>query len=275
MNNLYYINCLTNLHVGSGDVNYNIVDQEVEKDPVTGNPVVHASGIKGALRDAFHAKVEKSNAAPFTQENENSIFGKAGDDEKDKKDSAGAYRFLNAQMLSRPLRCTESAYISVTTLDILNDFVAMLEAFGIASPIPDFNENIAQMVTFGRDTSFLISVGGGQVEGERTGELPQEVVKALKPLLGERFAIAKSFDDYDLPVIARNNLQTPKGNLWYEEYVPHHSRFYCIIITPDESSNKDENLPTLENVVPKLVQVGGNASVGYGYCKFEKAGIVR
>jgi CRISPR-associated protein Cmr4 len=48
---LYKIECLTNLHVGSGDANYSIVDNEVEKDEVLGSPVIHASGVKGALRD--------------------------------------------------------------------------------------------------------------------------------------------------------------------------------------------------------------------------------
>ena len=28
------LECLTNLHVGNGDVNYNIIDNEVERDPV-------------------------------------------------------------------------------------------------------------------------------------------------------------------------------------------------------------------------------------------------
>ena len=49
----YKIECLTNLHVGSGEINYNIVDNEVEKDAITNLPVIHASGVKGALRDAL------------------------------------------------------------------------------------------------------------------------------------------------------------------------------------------------------------------------------
>ena len=28
------LECMTNMHVGNGDVNYNIIDNEVEKDPV-------------------------------------------------------------------------------------------------------------------------------------------------------------------------------------------------------------------------------------------------
>ena len=52
----YKIDCITNLHVGSGDLNYNIVDNEVERDAVTGYPVIHASGLKGALREHFSKK---------------------------------------------------------------------------------------------------------------------------------------------------------------------------------------------------------------------------
>lgn len=28
---LFQVDCITNLHVGSGDVNYNIIDNEIEK----------------------------------------------------------------------------------------------------------------------------------------------------------------------------------------------------------------------------------------------------
>ena len=54
MNSHFYaVKCLTNLHMGSGDTNFNIVDNEVQKDPVTQMPIMHSSGIKGALRDHF------------------------------------------------------------------------------------------------------------------------------------------------------------------------------------------------------------------------------
>lgn len=50
---LFKVECITNLHVGNGDVNYNIIDNEVEKDPVTNCPTMNASGIKGAIREFF------------------------------------------------------------------------------------------------------------------------------------------------------------------------------------------------------------------------------
>ena len=49
---LLKMECLTDLHVDSGESNYNIIDNEVQKD-LNGNPTVHSSGIKGAMREYF------------------------------------------------------------------------------------------------------------------------------------------------------------------------------------------------------------------------------
>ncbi|MBE6666498.1 MAG: CRISPR-associated protein Cmr4, partial [Ruminococcaceae bacterium] len=92
---VYYIDCLTNLHVGSGDANFNIVDKEVEKDPLTGYPVVHASGIKGALREAY--------AKTHTEDDQTKrIFGKPATDNE--TDTGGSYKFFDAHLLYRPMR---------------------------------------------------------------------------------------------------------------------------------------------------------------------------
>ena len=91
---VYYIDCLTNLHVGSGDANFNIVDKEVEKDPVTGYPIVHASGIKGALREAYR----KNHSEKETEK----IFGKPATENE--SDTGGSYKFFDARFLYRPVR---------------------------------------------------------------------------------------------------------------------------------------------------------------------------
>ncbi|HEM3702813.1 TPA: CRISPR-associated protein Cmr4 [Streptococcus suis] len=80
--NIYLLECLTNLHVGNGEVNYNIVDNEVERDAVTGYPTINSSGVKGALRAHFeelgHSKVKE-------------IFG---------EDQPGKLKFLSANLLA-------------------------------------------------------------------------------------------------------------------------------------------------------------------------------
>lgn len=73
-------------------------------------------------------------------------------------------------------------------------------------------------------------------------------------------------DDYreiPLPVIARNYLENGESkNLWYEEIVPYDSRFVSVIIETDEF--QEGFLKGLAG----FVQVGANASIGYGLCKF-------
>ena len=51
---LFHIDALTNMHVGSGNITYGFVDNLIQRNAVTGFPVIHASGIKGALREYFN-----------------------------------------------------------------------------------------------------------------------------------------------------------------------------------------------------------------------------
>jgi CRISPR-associated protein Cmr4 len=60
----YFIETLTNTHVGSGDVTLGVVDKEIQKDPVTSLPVFHPSSIKGAIRDHFESQKDEDNFQP-------------------------------------------------------------------------------------------------------------------------------------------------------------------------------------------------------------------
>ncbi|WP_148880177.1 RAMP superfamily CRISPR-associated protein [Streptococcus sp. Marseille-P7376] len=88
---IFVIECITNLHVGNGDVNFNIIDNEVERDVVTGFPTINSSGVKGALRSFFEEnKLSKINE----------IFGS----ENSKVTTSGALKFLSANLLALPIR---------------------------------------------------------------------------------------------------------------------------------------------------------------------------
>lgn len=244
----YAIECLTNLHVGSGDTNYSIVDNEVEKD-INGLPMIHASGVKGALRQALTGKV-----------NVDEIFGAKGSNERSQE---GSHKFLDAHLISRPLRVANSnelSAVSVITVDTINRLLKQTAAFG--APIAD----IDQITTpaFG-DNEFLTTVNENiKVEGEATARLEGKTAEELKKLgnvLPSKLAIAKNFDYYALPVMARNCLVEGRENLWYEEVVPHGSVLYFGIVYPDGAP---------ELAFPDVVQFGGNASIGCGYCKITK-----
>lgn len=70
-------------------------------------------------------------------------------------------------------------------------------------------------------------------------------------------------NDEALPIIARNCLENGESvNLWYEQVLPSMSVLAAIIAT----NGKDD----LDILNGKIVQIGANATIGYGYCKFVK-----
>jgi CRISPR/Cas system CMR subunit Cmr4 (Cas7 group RAMP superfamily) len=88
--------------------------------------------------------------------------------------------------------------------------------------------------------------------------------------LTSKYAVL-STDDFKsvvsaLPVIARNHLENGiSQNLWYEEIVPHKTLFLTFIGLTD--TFRDDFEAALE---ADLIQVGANATIGYGLCKFSK-----
>ena len=69
-------------------------------------------------------------------------------------------------------------------------------------------------------------------------------------------------EDDNLPIIARNCLENGEStNLWYEQVLPSQSVLATIIEGPRELE---------EALDEKIVQIGANATIGYGYCKFIK-----
>ena len=249
----YKIFCLTNLHVGSGDINYNIVDNEVERDAVTGYPIIHASGLKGALREHYSGKEGRGFEI-------RDVFGQeSGSDEI----KAGSYKFLDAYMLGRPMRVRGSlASIMVVSEKSVNDFIRRMNTFGVTK----YGTELLN-VEFPENVDFLSNESGISVEAETTKEIPEsamEILRKLEELIGDKVAIVKDFNDYDLPVVARNYLKDGESkNLWYEEVVPHDSVFYTFVLTPDDTT-------LLELEQEPYIQIGGNASIGCGFTKFAK-----
>lgn len=257
--NLYRIDCLTNMHVGNGDVNYNIVDNEVEKDPVLGVPTIHSSGIKGALR-AYCEEKEMSDVC--------SVFGSSRYDSTDQtKSTPGSYKFLNANLIARPLRVSQGniSYINVTTVEMIDGFLKLMHNLGITKidglSLPE-KLNLNKF-----SGEFLVSTDDCKgIEGFSVEKFDSntDAFRLLNKLIGDRFGVTSTtmFKSFDLPVLARNQLDNGiSNNLWYEEIVPHQSIFYFSIVTPQHGK---------ELIFNELVQIGASASIGYGFTKVTK-----
>lgn len=247
----YKIECLTNMHVGASEVNYDIVDNDVERDSITGVPIIHASGVKGALRDAL--------AKNYSEEEINTIFGARGSSEMG---NGGTHKFLDAMMISRPMRIYGSQTlpsVSVFTVGSVNSELKRISDFGCDG----FGINELPKIDFGKNKFLTSLTGDVRIEAEKTGffsDAEKNTLGKISAIIGKEYAVAQSFDDYELPVVARNCLDG-KGNLWYERIVPHGSVFVFGVIYPDGAE---------ELAFPKVVQFGGNASVGCGYTTITK-----
>ena len=224
------LECITNMHVGNGDVNYNLIDNEVEKDPVTGYPTINASGVKGALREFL---LENANV--------NKWFGS---DEKG-KNTKGLLKVLGADMLTVPLRASKGndAYYLVTTEEALNKHINNCEIF------------------FGKTPNYTeVAVQGIEAEGIKLQTKKKVFDKELH-IIGD-----EAFRKLSLPVMARNKLDNGKSsNLWFEEVVPHKSIFTFMVLANECDK---ELLESFKSAVDgKVIQFGGSASIGYGLCK--------
>lgn len=128
---IFVIECLTNLHVGNGDVNFNIIDNEVERDVVTGFPTINSSGVKGALR-AFFEENKLSNI--------DKIFGS-------ESSNSGALKFLSANLLALPIREAngDNPYSLHAPETAHKDFKKMMTDFGLKEvPVTDIKSDIKE-----------------------------------------------------------------------------------------------------------------------------------
>ena len=130
----------------------------------------------------------------------------------------------------------------------------------LAIPVPTHNE---------RGYSLAYSDGVISSFVEKANVLGAESITAegIKQKIGVNLLKRDDFDDLcsddSLPIIARNCLDNGESiNLWYEQVLPSHSVLGTIIVTP-----RGDELDLLNG---KIVQIGANATIGYGYCKFVK-----
>ena len=258
---LFKIEALTNMHPGSGDNNFGVVDNMVQRDPATNLPVIHGSSLKGAIKEFFGCEDNSTDA--FCKQ----VFGDG--------DNSGLYRFLPAQLLAIPLRSTHKPYYMATSPGVIRQFLDLAEKINIS--LPD---------TIKRDLEYIAGLqpGNPKVTGivnnliiedyeqfDNLDRIQRDTLEFLGATDNNLLVLSdKDFvqitDQNNLPVVARNKLVNGKSdNLWYEQVIPRFTVFVMPLIATDDESlwNKFK-----DEILGKPVQIGGNASVGYGFTRF-------
>jgi len=255
---IFIIDVLTNMHVGSGDTNYNIVDKEVQRDIVTNHPTINSSSLKGALREYF--KYKNSSIVDY-------IFGSERNKGKSKSES-GKYTFFNANLLFLPVRSNKKQFFYGTCPALIKDFKEELMMFQNNNNFFCEIDKYFNAVKDDKPVVFLKEDKDLTIEGFKKFHFLKADGIINRFQINIKDIVIFSDDDFkkeistNLPVIARNKLENGESkNLWYEEVVPKKSIFYFGVITGQEY--KDE---FIEIITDEPVQIGANATIGYGYC---------
>ena len=244
---IYLIHCITPMHPGSGDNNFGEIDNLIQRDPASGLPVIYSSTLKGAIK-------EYCRQDPMPEFN--AIFGISGTDNEDDEGSsvqqsiAGKCRFFTADLLALPVQGINVPYYLTSHNEIIGDVNKKLKLLGAA-----LNWDAAFSET---DTDLNYEIKG------RLFTTPILRETELYHTSDFNSGIAKY-----LPVISRNQLENGESqNLWYEEIIPRESRFVFAVSVFE--SDLALLIALRDKINGKLIQIGANASIGYGYCKIEK-----
>lgn len=238
---VFIIRALTHLHAGSGDANYGAVDKLVQRDPTTKLPTIHSSSIKGALREHFEEVIgwKHEQHPKKAADKVEHIFGSAvGDSENAKQ---GHYHFFSADLLALAIpdesENSGDTFHRISSEKTIGHFIEKAELMG------GFIKNGGK-VLFDKETG--------------PGGINLGIQNKLQETLKEKAE--------NLPVIARNQLENGiSNNLWYEEIVPRETIFGWIVCS-DDNYEKD----FIDLLDDKIIQIGANATVGYGFCHFKK-----
>lgn len=249
---VYIIKCLTNMHVGSGDASYSIIDNQVQRDVITNFPTINSSSLKGSLREYLKNKIDNEIVKY--------IFG------DDKEYGIGKYKIFPGMLLSIPVRSDKRPFFRATCPRIIRDFKNLIDSF-------DYKklelEKLIKQLNEEKSISNCIE-GDINIEGYVCNVSKVENKnKKIENIFGQDLIILedKIFNKIiqELPIIARNKLENGESqNLWYEEVVPRESRFYFGVI------KGENNQSNFEKITEEPVQIGGNATIGYGYCNIKK-----
>jgi len=232
---VFRVHALTNLHVGAGDSFYGAVDKAVQTDASTGLPTIHAHSLKGALREYFEEEKGYAKNSAFIEH----IFG--SDVKEDPKNAQqGEYQFFGADLLALPVpersHTAAAAFHLASKAELLAAFFQKTRVLGCAA-WPDV-------------TAFTNTLAGTALQ------------------TGAPYAAAFAETALELPTVARNQLDNGiSENLWYEEFVPHEALFGAIVRAPQDSPHLKDFIAGLRGA-NEVVQLGANATVGYGYCQF-------
>jgi len=272
---IFLIETLTNTHMGSGDVSFGMVDNLIQKDPVTFLPVFHPSSLKGAIRE----HMEQYVPTKLSRENIQQIFGNEKDEFENEGNKPGKVKFYEARLLTLPLRATKKVYYHCTSPSVILEYLDAIETFcgdgeaeNLKCVIKGLNFDGIEFSIFENETDLevedYIRYNKVEIESEKEKLIKKYLDVDIRNLAIFNDDIFKEICEGSIPVVARNKIgeDGTSENLFYEEVLPRRSKLWFML---GFDENETINPKFKERLTSDIIQFGANASIGYGVSKIK------
>ncbi len=277
LSSLLFLYAETPLHVGSGSA-LGAVDLPIQRERMSGLPMVQGSGVKGSLRAELRPSASRTEFRPsLARDVYRALFGReapSGNDSDD-DDKAGAISVLDARLLLFPMRTVWGGFAWVTSPLVLARLARDLELAGAPSP-----DQIGKLRPADSDQC-LVSKGSSvakagrvfledfEYQAQESSELEglaswlaQHALPTLSTYAAFRDRLKTQLvvvSDDELKFLAAHATEVvtrvrideqygtvANGALWTEEALPAESLLWSVVLVADERADK----PPLGNPTP-------------------------
>ncbi len=286
---MLYVYVETPLHAGSGRA-LGAVDLPIQRERVTGYPIVQASSLKGRLRAEARAKKLSNLEIVFGPETDNA------------SEHAGALSTGDAKILLFPVRSLAGVFAWTTSAEVLNRFLRDASVVGVQpgwtlSTKPASGEALVsgnvlkagdkvvleEFAFTPKQENIVQTIGqwlaqNALSQGDEYQYWRAELPKRLVILPNDDF---RDFVTFSTEVVTRIKLEpdtktVKEGALWTEENLPTDTLLYApLLATPGRAPKGPQLtgkqvLDEVKNLKLTRIQLGGNETIGRGsvYLRF-------
>ncbi|MCK5799195.1 MAG: type III-B CRISPR module RAMP protein Cmr4 [Deltaproteobacteria bacterium] len=284
---LLFIHAFSPLHAGTGQ-SVGAIDLAIAREKSTGVPYLPGSSIKGVLRDRFR------HIEGVDKPMRHNLFGP---DTENASDHAGSVHFGDGRLVFLPVRSLAGTFAYVTSRYLLDRLVIDIQESGLKLDVPDVAPAGSEDVVVAEGSTLVHNTKVILEELDLLAR-PNAPLKSFAQTLGKHLggdALAKSLAsricvvpddvmsfllDHATEVTARirldaNTKTVAKGALWYEESLPAETILAALVVaTPPKFTKLDAKtaLKTVGDHLDGLIQFGGKATVGRGFCRVSMLG---
>lgn len=279
----------TPLHPGMGQ-STGIVDLPVQREQHTRFPLIPATGLKGSFRELAELKWAQTPAVV------DALFGPASG-----VLHAGALVFTDARLLAFPVRSLREVFLWVTCPIALGRLARDLQLAGrtanrlsVSSPgseqmltaVPELQgdvvlEDLAFTATYNQNWASAADYLATFLPRSPAHDVHRSKLQRHLALVSDEDFTW--FVEHATHVTARVALKPDKTNenLWYEEALPADTLFYTFLRTErprtangtvQDSAAVRQHFHDLLADRNSLIQVGGNETIGHGWCAVQVVG---